>query len=147
MSNSHDTYDLSGASSPSSRSSIPSANGLSIDSLRAAIRRVERNLESPLVTVAEGSDYPFRSDRFGAASSTETSGENTPLMSQEPLLDQDGDEYEPRAQLRLSESQLRMIDGLNKSIPHAVKIISWFPKTFNSHAAIIVRYVTVIDSR
>ena len=93
---------------------------------------MERNLESPLVNVAEGSDYPFRER------SANTSGENTPQMH-EPLLDKDGEEFEPRAKLRLSDAQLRMIDGLNNAIPHAVKMVSWFPKTFNSHAAIIVR--------
>ncbi|KAL7418562.1 hypothetical protein Q5752_007020 [Cryptotrichosporon argae] len=97
----------SGASSPGPL--MASSSGISVDSLREAIMRVERSLEQPMILEAD-------------------SNELTPLRGSS----QDGD-----VQVLMTDSQLRMCVWLNNL--HIKKYVAWFPEVANSHAVIVVR--------
>ncbi|WVQ94679.1 hypothetical protein IAU59_001759 [Kwoniella sp. CBS 9459] len=59
-------------------------------------------------------------------------GRSTPPLS-EPNY------HSPSAPLLLTAAQKTMIRNLNRAIPHAERIISWFPWAYNSHAMLICR--------
>lgn len=98
---------------------IPSALGLSIDDLRAAIRAVERNLEQDLMDAAD-------KVRFGEQSHLEPkeSTSHAACTHVRPLL---------------TAHQLRMVFWLNKL--DFERHLVWFPDVANSHAVVIVRWV------
>nr|XP_031861954.1 uncharacterized protein CI109_002784 [Kwoniella shandongensis]KAA5529026.1 hypothetical protein CI109_002784 [Kwoniella shandongensis] len=104
--------ELAQTSSAGARSPIPSASGLSIQGLRDAIRRIERNLESDLIESAETPDI-FTHIK-------------APVQP-----------HEVTVKLRLKDAQLRMAMWLN-ALP-LKKHITWWPEIRNAHATIVVR--------
>ncbi|KAK1926452.1 putative serine esterase-domain-containing protein [Papiliotrema laurentii] len=98
--------------------SIPSAAGLSIQSLRDAIRRVERELESDLI---ESMDSPTDEVHHGHV---HHKGHSRPHAAVYTKVD-------------LKDSQLRMALWLNK-LP-IKKYITWYPDVANAHSVSIVR--------
>lgn len=100
--------------------SIPSAAGLSIQSLRDAIRRVERELESDLI---ESMDSPTDEVHHGHV---HHKGHSRPHAAVYTKVD-------------LKDSQLRMALWLNK-LP-IKKYITWYPDVANAHSVSIVRSV------
>ncbi|WVF66937.1 hypothetical protein IAT40_001680 [Kwoniella sp. CBS 6097] len=62
-------------------------------------------------------------------------GRSTPPLS-EPT------HHSPSAPLLLTPAQKWMIKNLNRAIPHAKRVISWFPWAYNSHAMLICRDTT-----
>ncbi|KAK8846827.1 hypothetical protein IAR55_005915 [Kwoniella newhampshirensis] len=105
-------YELAHTSSTGAQSPIPSASGLSIQGLRDAIRRIERELESDLI---ESADTP---DVFTVV--------KMPIQPQEVTI-----------KVRPKDSQLRMALWLN-ALP-LKKYVTWWPEIANAHATIIVR--------
>ncbi|WWD22113.1 hypothetical protein CI109_106602 [Kwoniella shandongensis] len=105
--------ELAQTSSAGARSPIPSASGLSIQGLRDAIRRIERNLESDLIESAETPDI-FTHIK-------------APVQP-----------HEVTVKLRLKDAQLRMAMWLN-ALP-LKKHITWWPEIRNAHATIVVRF-------
>lgn len=45
----------------------------------------------------------------------------------------------PKVPLLLSASQQRIVNNLNAALPHAKRLVAWFPAAYNSHAVIVVR--------
>lgn len=109
-----------GTSSPvSPMSPIPSVHGLSIDGLsidglRAAIRKVERNIEQDFMDAVE-----------------------TPLPLDHDEFDDDFEHFEPDVHPLMTDRQARMVHWLNALDPN--KHMVWFPDCPNSHAVIVVR--------
>ncbi|KAK6906990.1 hypothetical protein I203_100979 [Kwoniella mangroviensis CBS 8507] len=64
--------------------------------------------------------------------STSIDGISTPPLS-EPV------EHSKTAPLLLTPAQKAMIRNLNEAIPHAERVIAWFPWAYNSHAMLICR--------
>lgn len=105
--------------SPSEGSSTPSlhsSSGISVQSLRDMIRRVERELESEMIDTIE---------------STSASTNHPP----ESVSGQGS----VKTKLLLTDSQLRMALWLNK-LP-LKKSVTWYPDEGNAHALSIVRSV------
>ena len=101
--------------SDSYHSPILSASGLSVQSLRGALRRVERGVEADLLMMDDGESMKSR------VSIPSTSIESHHIASK----------------VRLSDSQKRMVIWLN-ALP-ITKFVTWYPDVANSHAIIIVR--------
>lgn len=121
-----DTPTLPSPGSPTSPHHIPSALGLSIDDLRAAIRAVERNLEQDLMDAADevrfGEQLEIESDDDEDDKASVLSVDDTPDTMTRPLL---------------TDSQFRMVHWLNQL--DLKRHLAWFPDVANSHAVIIVR--------
>lgn len=97
---------------------LSAASGLSIQSLRDAIRRVERELESDLISALDSPDLetrpsPHHPHTHGAEHSV------------------------TKVKVTLKDSQLRMALWLNK-LP-LKKYITWYPDVANAHSVSIVR--------
>ncbi|OCF40927.1 lipid particle protein [Kwoniella heveanensis CBS 569] len=115
------------ACSPSSGSGsdspIPSSSGLSIQSLREGIRRIERNIESDLIgSVDIDTPYQLHQSRHKGHDSQGS-----------------GYSHDHKVDLRieLKDSQLRMCMWLN-ALP-IKKYLTWWPEVSNAHATAIVR--------
>ena len=110
------TYGTHSAAPISSTRPTASASGLSIEHVRQAIRRLEKNIETPLI-------------------------ESTDSKERRPLLREtvkDGEDTAPsKVQLRLSDSQLRMAAWLNTL--NVTKYVTWYPEVSNAHSVIVVR--------
>ena len=98
-----------------SHSPIPSASGLSVQSLRGALRRVERGIEADLLMMDDGESM------------------ERPVLNQPTPVES----HEVTTKVRLSDSQQRMALWLN-ALP-ITKYVTWYPDVTNSHAVIIVR--------
>ncbi|KAL1410001.1 hypothetical protein Q8F55_004001 [Vanrija albida] len=101
-------------SRPASPSPIGSPLGLPIDSLRAAIRKVERSIEQDFMAAAE-----------------------TPLPLEHDENDKDFEHFEPDVHPLMTDRQTRMVHWLNALDPN--KHMAWLPDCPNSHAVIVVR--------
>lgn len=110
---------------------IPDSSGLSIESLRQAIRKVERELESDLISSL---DSPSISITQHAHQSQ--NGHH----GQHELAKPHAQAHHARTQVLWKDSQLRMALWLNK-LP-LIKVVSWYPQTTNAHSVSIVRYVS-----
>ena len=92
---------------------IPSASGLSIESLRDVIKRFERSIEADLMVQEESDGSIARLNKPIAVS------------------------FPSPSKVRLRPSQMQMIVWL-RELPFE-KYVTWFPEVANSHAVIIVR--------
>ncbi|WVF69924.1 hypothetical protein IAT40_004708 [Kwoniella sp. CBS 6097] len=117
--------DSSSNSGSGSRSPIPSSSGLSIQSLREGIRRIERNIESDLIGSVD-IDTPYQLHQV-----------------HHHHLHKNGHELGQRhndgvdLRIELKDSQLRMCMWLN-ALP-IKKYLTWWPEVNNAHATAIVR--------
>jgi hypothetical protein len=102
---------------------IPDSTGLSIESLRQAIRRVERELESDLISTL---------DSPSISTTHRTSAHHDPAKS---IVQS----HHVKTKVLWKDSQLRMALWLNK-LP-LIKVVSWYPETTNAHSVSIVRCV------
>jgi hypothetical protein len=125
------------------------------------IRRAERRLEGGIVDIAEngGVDGGSGSEMTSRSESIEAEGMVEGLVGFRPkspermqdVFDEEttlfgvGSGKQPKIRLDLSPSQRRMAHNLNTYLDKKKlhKYIAWFPRAHNSHAVIIVRWVTV----
>ncbi|OCF40533.1 hypothetical protein I317_05624 [Kwoniella heveanensis CBS 569] len=92
------------------------------------LRPPSRQSSNPAASVVTQS----RSNRRETDFVSGINGRSTPPLS-EPIY------HSPTAPLLLTPAQKMMIKNLNSAIPHAERVISWFPWAYNSHAMLICR--------
>ncbi|WVQ97967.1 hypothetical protein IAU59_005087 [Kwoniella sp. CBS 9459] len=129
-----------------SRSPIPSSSGLSIQSLREGIRRIERNIESDLIGSVD-IDTPYQLHYQQSPSHQHHQGSDYSLEGKRPQSTGSGNKSqslsmssgssEVELRIELKDSQLRMCMWLN-ALP-IKKYITWWPEVNNAHATAIVR--------